>query len=76
MWHNNFGFNGKCGFNERELGRKHRVIDEILDFYLECMGAVLIEGPKWCGKVRTGEEHAKSVIKLQDSDNVDRVMVF
>ena len=34
---------------------KHRVVDEVLDFYLECMGAVLIEGPKWCGKTRTGE---------------------
>ena len=51
---------------------KHRVVDEVLDFYLECMGAVLIEGPKWCGKTRTGEEHAKSVIKLQDPDNVDK----
>ena len=24
---------------------KHRVIDEIQDFYLDCIGAVLIEGP-------------------------------
>ena len=51
---------------------KKRVVDGVLDFYLECMGAVLIEGPKWCGKTRTGEEHAKSVIKLQDPDNVDK----
>ena len=51
---------------------KRRVVDEILDFYLESMGAVLIEGPKWCGKTRTGEEHAKSVVKLQDPDNVDK----
>lgn len=51
---------------------RKRVVDGILDFYLECMGAVLIEGPKWCGKTRTGEEHAKSVIKLQDPDNVDK----
>ena len=51
---------------------KKRVVDEILDFYLESMGAVLIEGPKWCGKTRTGEEHAKSVVKLQDPDNVDK----
>ena len=34
---------------------KKRVVDEILDFYLESMGAVLIEGPKWCGKTRTGQ---------------------
>ena len=51
---------------------KKRVVDAVLDLYLECMGAVLIEGPKWCGKTRTGEEHAKSVIKLQDPDNVDK----
>ena len=51
---------------------KQRVVDGLLDFYLECMGAVLIEGPKWCGKTRTGEEHAKSILKLQDPDNVDK----
>ena len=34
---------------------KHRVVDETLDFHLECMGGVLIEGPKWCGKTRTGD---------------------
>ena len=55
---------------------KPRIADKRLDFYLSTFGAVCVEGPKWCGKVRTGEEHAKSVIKLQDSDNVDRVMVF
>ncbi len=51
---------------------KQRVVDGLLDFYLECMGAVLIEGPKWSGKTRTGEEHAKSILKLQDPDNVDK----
>lgn len=49
-----------------------RIVDEILAFYLESMGAVLIEGPKWCGKTRTGEEQAKSIIKLQDPDNVEK----
>lgn len=49
-----------------------RVVDEILAFDLECMGAVLIEGPKWCGKTRTGEEQARSIIKLQDPDNVEK----
>ena len=51
---------------------KKRVVDGVLDFYLDCMGAVLIEGPKWSGKTRTGEEHAKSILKLQDPDNVDK----
>ncbi len=49
-----------------------RIVDEILAFDLECMGAVLIEGPKWCGKTRTGEEQARSIIKLQDPDNVEK----
>ena len=35
---------------------------------LEAFGAVLIEGPKWCGKTTTSEQIAKSVIRLQDTD--------
>lgn len=42
--------------------------DEELSFRLECSGAVLIEGPKWCGKTTLAEHQAKSVIKLQDPD--------
>jgi len=33
---------------------------------MEAMGCVAIEGPKWCGKSTTGEQFAKTVIKLQD----------
>lgn len=46
-----------------------RIMDEILDDYLEAFGAVLIKGLKWCGKTTTAEQHANSVIKLQDPDN-------
>lgn len=49
-----------------------RIVDSVLSLCLESMGAVLIEGPKWCGKTRTGEEQARSVIKLQDPDNVEK----
>lgn len=35
---------------------------------MEAFGAVLIEGPKWCGKTTTAEKQAKSVIKMQDPD--------
>ena len=35
---------------------------------LEAVGAVLIAGPKWCGKTTTAEQQAKSVLKLQDPD--------
>ena len=44
-----------------------RTVDEQLSFYLETFGAVLIRGPKWCGKTTTCEQVAKSVIKMQDS---------
>ena len=40
----------------------------VLKEQLEAFGAVLIEGPKWCGKTTTAEQVAKSVIKLQDTD--------
>ncbi|MDO5848800.1 MAG: hypothetical protein Q4P18_04640 [Methanobrevibacter sp.] len=41
-----------------------RVLDEMLDKYLRIMGAVLIMGPKWCGKTTTGKRHANSVLNL------------
>ena len=29
---------------------KDRIIDKTIDTYLTTFGAILIEGPKWCGK--------------------------
>lgn len=43
-----------------------RVCDGILDLELQAAGAVLIEGPKWCGKSRTALEKAKSAVMMQD----------
>ena len=43
-----------------------RITDEQLTLYLETFGAVLLRGPKWCGKTTTAERHANSVIKMQD----------
>ncbi len=45
-----------------------RVIDKELDDYLEAFGAVLITGPKWCGKTTTASSKANSILKLQDPD--------
>ena len=45
-----------------------RIVDSEIDELMEIMGAVLIEGPKWCGKSTTGLHHAKSVIELQNPD--------
>ena len=51
-----------------------RTADIVLDNLLEAFGAVLIEGPKWCGKTTTAEQMAKSVIKLQDPGNRNRFL--
>ena len=45
-----------------------RIVDRILEERLEAVGAVLIAGPKWCGKTTTAEQQAKSVLKMQDPD--------
>ena len=38
---------------------------------LETFGAILIEGPKWTGKTTSAEQHARSVLKMQDPDKAD-----
>ncbi|MDR1185476.1 MAG: DUF4143 domain-containing protein [Coriobacteriales bacterium] len=45
-----------------------RVYDEVLAKRLEAKGAVLIEGPKWCGKTTTALQQAKSVLYMQDPE--------
>ena len=45
---------------------KKRIADTLLDRKLEGIGAVLIEGPKWCGKTTCAEQKAKSVIYMND----------
>jgi len=51
-----------------------RIADKALDIALEASGAVLIEGPKWCGKTRTAEEKAASALYMQDPDNAASYM--
>lgn len=45
---------------------RNRIADKLLAQELEGMGAVLIKGPKWCGKTTTAERIAKSVIYIDD----------
>lgn len=40
----------------------------MLEELLGAFGAVLIEGPKWCGKTTTAAQVANSVIKMQNPD--------
>ena len=45
-----------------------RIVDRELALRLEAFGATLIVGPKWCGKTTTGEQQAKSILRMQDPD--------
>ena len=46
---------------------KQRISDRILKRKVQGKGAVLIEGPKWCGKTTTAKQLAKSVLDLGNS---------
>lgn len=45
---------------------RKRIADQILQRKLQGKGAVLIEGPKWCGKTTTAEQTAKSFLYMND----------
>ena len=45
-----------------------RIVDKEVENKLSYMGALLIEGCKWCGKSTTAKQFAKSVIEFQDPD--------
>lgn len=47
---------------------RHRIMDDLLKRKLQAKGAVLIEGPKWCGKTTTAEEIAASKVLLARTD--------
>ena len=49
---------------------KKRIADVLLEDKLDAMGAVLIEGPKACGKTTTAEQQAKSILYMDDPDNI------
>lgn len=39
---------------------------------LKGIGAVLIQGPKWCGKTTTAEQQAKSVVYMDDPEYMEQ----
>ena len=48
---------------------RKRIADNILKRKLEGKGAVLIEGPKWCGKTTTAEQISNSVLYMDDPES-------
>lgn len=55
---------------------KKRIADSILLEKLQGKGAVLIEGPKWCGKTTTAEQVAKSVLYMADPRSFQQNMML
>ncbi len=53
---------------------RKRIADEILLRKLEGKGAVLIEGPKWCGKTTTAEQVSKSILYMDDPERKEQNM--
>lgn len=51
---------------------RKRIADNILKRKLEGKGAVLIEGPKWCGKTTTAEQIAASILYMDDPEKKDQ----
>lgn len=49
---------------------KNRVADRLLADKLEASGAVLIEGPKYCGKTTLASRQAGSILSMADTDTL------
>ena len=45
-----------------------RIVDKQLKEKLSTVGAVLIRGPKWCGKTTTAKQISKSIVEMQNPD--------
>ena len=43
-----------------------RIVDDMLKDKLESKGAVIIEGPKWCGKTTTAMQVAGSILRMDE----------
>lgn len=55
----------------KNVSYRARIVDAELELQLESAGIVLIEGAKWCGKTTTAEQHARSVIYMDDPKRID-----
>lgn len=49
---------------------KSRITDALIERKLRGKGALLIEGPKWCGKTTTAEQFSKSILYMSKPEDV------
>ena len=57
--------------DEESFSYRPRIVDSDLKRKLRGKGAVLIEGPKWCGKTTTAEQVSKSTLSVDDPSTVN-----
>lgn len=55
---------------------KQRIADDLLRRKLQGKGAVLVEGPKWCGKTTTAKQLSSSVLDLGDSSVLENSRIL
>ena len=53
-----------------------RLFDKALDFALHSKGAILVVGPKWCGKSTTSSRFAKTIIDLTIEEAKGQYIAF
>ena len=53
-----------------------RLFDDVLSFALKSKGAVLVVGPKWCGKSTTCKKHAKTIVDLMPINTRKKLIDF
>ena len=53
-----------------------RLFDGILEFSLKTKGAVVVTGPKWCGKSETTKRQAKTIIDLMPKSTRQNIIDY
>ena len=55
---------------------RKRIADNLLTDKLSYMGAILVQGPKWCGKTTTCEQVAQSALYMDDPELVQQYQTY
>lgn len=67
----NFAKSPNIWYNQCTMGKyKSRITDALIERKLKGKGALLIEGPKWCGKTTTAEQFSKSILYMSKPEDV------
>lgn len=53
-----------------------RIIDRELSIRLKSIGAIVLEGAKWCGKSTTAEHHSNSAVFMDDPRRRSQYLIF